>query len=347
VTCGTDVNCATNQMQPSGPFTFDADGNFVSGGFTGFGATANNTQYSRNRSITTDYSGGFKWALGDNLKLNGDIQYIDSTAENVSYTAFPQMDGGPSTSTFAGDLPKISFGPTATNPANYYIIALMDHLEDSNADELAGRLDLEWSFDDGSPLQSFTAGVRYTDRSAVNRSTPYKLAVPVGALGRQHQRAQRPAPTALCDQQPFDSTFFHGQATGTVGGVPFFNWHQIVDGPAAFMGLSQAAGPSCCGPYPRTIVSFTGNDINTQDEQTYAGYAMLRFDFGRSGDFPLDGNIGLRVVKTKAEAIGQYIVTYRTAADPVNDGAPDHAADRRAGLYRGPAQPEPALSPHR
>jgi iron complex outermembrane receptor protein len=310
VTCGTDVSCANN-MALNGTFKFDNDGKFISGSFGGFGATANNSQFTSNRSVTADYSTGFKWAIGDNLKLNGDFQYIDSLAENRSFTAFPQQDGGSLSIDLSGDLPKIAFGPGTSNPANYYIIALMDHLEDSKADEKSGRLDLEWSFDDDSPLKSFTAGVRYTDRSAINRSTPYNwqfLSAPWGGSAT--------APNGLRlngyeIQNPFDSSFFYGKGTGVVGNVPFLEWHRLRDGATAFSQLSQAAGASCCGPFPRTLIQYAPTDINTQSEQTMAAYGMLRFDFDKGGNFPLDGNIGLRVVRTKNEASGFYNLTYR------------------------------------
>ncbi|HEX7851500.1 MAG TPA: TonB-dependent receptor [Sphingomonas sp.] len=320
VTCGTDVNCATNTMQPNGPFTFDSNGNFVSGSFTGFGATGNNTQFSSNRSITTDYSGGFKWGINDHLKLNGDFQYVDASATNRSFTAFPQRDGGAFSLDLSGNIPKISFSPSAavTDPSNYYIIALMDHLEDSNAHEYAGRMDLEWDFDDDSPLKTFTAGVRYTDRSAINRSTPYNWQFLSAPWGGSPTAPNGLTLTPYAISNPFDSSFFYGKGTGVVGGVPFLNWEMLRNGGQAFANLSAAAGPSCCGPYPRKLIDYTGNDINTQSEHTYTAYAMLRFDFKNSG-FPLDGNVGLRVVKTKNEASGQYVLTYRSAADPVTN----------------------------
>ncbi len=321
ITCGTDINCATNTMQPGGAFKFDADGNFVSGAFTGFGALANNTQFTRNRSITTDYSTGFKWGVADHLKLNGDFQYIDAQAYNRSYTAFPQRDGGTLALDLSGDIPKISFGPAGvSNPANYYIIALMDHLEDSNAHEYSGRLDLEWSFDDNSPLQSFTAGVRYTDRSAINRSTPYNWQFLSAPWGGSTTAPNGLLLTPYAVSNPYDSSFFYGQGTGVVGNVPFLDWHIMQTGAAGFATLSQAAGQSCCGPFPRTVITYTGNDINTQGEKTYTGYGMLRFDFARGGgSFPLDGNLGVRVVKTQTSSVGQNVLTYRTAADTVTN----------------------------
>ncbi|MCM8729979.1 TonB-dependent receptor [Hephaestia sp. GCM10023244] len=320
VTCGTDVNCATNQMQPAGPFKFDADGKFISGSFTGFGATANNAQFTSNRSITTDYSAGFKWRATDRLKINGDFQYIDATAENRSFTAFPQRDGGALSIDLSGKLPQIQFGPAGVDdPANYYIIALMDHLEDSNAHEYAGRLDLEWDFDESSVLQDFTAGVRYTDRSAINRSTPYNWQFLSAPWGGSPIAPDGLRLTKYAISNPFDSSFFYGDGTGIVGAVPFFNWPTLRNGGETFLNLSKAAGPSCCGPYPRTLIDYTGNDINTQHEKTYAAYAMMRFDFARSGGLPLDGNIGVRVVKTSNDAIGQYVLTYRTPAAPTTD----------------------------
>src|SRR3546814_8139197 len=83
--------------------------------FSGFGATANNSQFTSNRSITTDYSAGFKWHAGDHLKINGDFQYVDATAENRSFTAFPQRDGGTLSIDLSGKLPQIQFGPAGVD----------------------------------------------------------------------------------------------------------------------------------------------------------------------------------------------------------------------------------------
>jgi len=44
--------------------------------------------------------------------------------------------------------------------------------------------------------------------------------------------------------------------------------------------------------------------VNNQGEKTYAGYAMLRFAHAETPLGPMDGNIGVRVVRTENEAIG-------------------------------------------
>jgi TonB-dependent receptor len=48
---------------------------------------------------------------------------------------------------------------------------------------------------------------------------------------------------------------------------------------------------------------FREGDTNTQREKTYAAFALLRFG-GDLGSLPLDGNIGVRAVRTEYEAVG-------------------------------------------
>src|SRR3546814_14363912 len=79
------------------------------------------------------------------LKINGDFQYVDATAENRSFTAFPQRDGGTLSIDLSGKLQQIQSGTAGVDDqANYYIIALLDHLEDSTSLDSAGLHDLEW-----------------------------------------------------------------------------------------------------------------------------------------------------------------------------------------------------------
>lgn len=303
VTRGTDPT-GVDGLTPIGTFEFDSDGTFLRGGYDGI-VTANNSQINFNISTTTDYSGGFKWAVNDHLKVNGDFQYIKASAENRSYSAFGQRDAGSYYVDLRGDVPGITFGPAgAENADNYYIIAVMDHKEDSDADQKSGRLDLEWDFDDDSVFRSFTAGVRYTDRSAVNRSTPYNwtfLSAPWGGT---------PVPlSAYGSPNPFTNGFFDGQAT--VQNLPSFNYEMLFNPGPLFTELYARAGQGT-----RPLIDYNpANDINVQAETTYAGYAMLRF--GRSE--ALSGNIGVRVIRTENSASGRSTLTYRTAGDPMTD----------------------------
>ncbi|MEZ0241957.1 MAG: TonB-dependent receptor [Sphingomonas sp.] len=302
VTRGTDPQGVTG-LTPIGTFEFASDGTFLRGGYDGI-ATNNNNQINFNISATADYSAGFKWAATENLRINADFQYIKASAENRNYSAFGNRDSGSYYVDLRGDVPQITFGPAgADNGANYYLIAVMDHKEDSNADQKTGRLDLEWDFDEDGPLRSFTAGVRYTDRSAVNRSTPYNwtflsapwagnTAIPLSAYGTPN---------------PFTDGFFGGQAT--VQTLPSFNYNLLFDPGPLFAELYTRAGPSCCGPTTRPLTDYNPlTDINVQDETTWTGYAMLRFGHNDA----LSGNIGIRVVRTENSASGRSVLTYRT-----------------------------------
>jgi TonB-dependent receptor len=303
VTRGTDPN-GVNGLTPIGTFEFDSDGTFLRGGYDGI-TTANNNQINFNISATADYSAGFKWAASDHLKINADFQYIKASAENRNYSAFGQRDAGSYYVDLRGELPAITFGPAGVeNGANYYLIAVMDHKEDSNADQKTGRLDLEWDFDDDSVLRSFTAGVRYTDRSAVNRSTPYNwtfLSAPWGGT---------PVPlSAYGSPNPFTDGFFGGKAT--VQSLPSFNYELLFNPGPLYTELYARAGQGT-----RPLIDYNpATDINVQDETTYTGYAMLRF--GRSD--ALSGNIGVRVVRTENSASGRSVLTYRTGVNSTTD----------------------------
>lgn len=302
VTRGTDVN-GVNGLTPIGTFRFDDDGTFVSGGYDGI-ATNSNNQINYNISKTTDWSGGFKWQASDSLKINGDFQYIKATAENRNYSAFGNRDSGSYYVDLSGGLPQITFGPAGVeNGANYYLIAVMDHKEDSDAEQKTARLDLEWDFDNSDFLRSFTAGVRYTDRSAVNRSTPYAWTFLSAPWGGNYAipMSEYGAPN------PFTPNFFGGKVS--VQNLPAFNYQLLFNPGPLYAELYQRAGPSCCGPATRPLTEYdNARDINTQDERTYAAYAMLRF----GQDDGLSGNLGVRIVKTENQASGWNILTYRT-----------------------------------
>jgi TonB-dependent receptor len=332
VTRGTDA-IGVQGLVPLPGFEFDENGVFQAGGFSGHAADwslaptwsnrnqlniANNSQLSYNQSVTTDYSGGVRWQATDRLMINADFQYVKATAENRSYTTFGQHDLASYYLDLRGDLPVIEFGgvevdPTApppaspdippavrpidiNNPAYYRLNALMDHKEDSDANQKSARIDLEWEFD-GDFLRSLTGGARYTDRSAVNRSTPYAWS---GAT------ATTPLtdPRLLTVPNPFADSFYYGD-NGSVGGVPFVSTSALTEGSVAQLFQSVVG---------RGLTDYSSQDINTQDEQTYAAYAMLRFGFEMG--VPIDGNLGVRVLRTENTASGSVRLSYRSDLGP-------------------------------
>ncbi len=307
VTRGTDT-VGLAGLTPLPGFQFDDNGVFQSGGFSGFTPdwslpptydnrnqlnVASNSQLSYNQSTTTDFSGGMKWKIADRLRLNVDVQHVKAEFENRSYTAFAQRDLASYAIDLSGDLPQISFGGLPGSPglgelSTYRVTALMDHKEDSDAEQKTARADLTWDFDEGF-LKSASVGGRFTDRTAINRSTPYNWS---GAAGT----ASLTDPRFNGLNNPFAGDFFHGDST-SVGNVPFVGISALNESTVG--GLFQ-------GVVGRGLTDYSSQDVNTQKEKTYAGYALVRFEGG-----PIDGNIGVRVVKTKNEAIGSARLTYR------------------------------------
>src|SRR3546814_14332343 len=122
---------------------------------------------------------------------------------------------------------------------------------------------LEWDFDDSSVLQDFTAGVRYTDRSAINRSTPYNWQF----LSAPWAGNSLPL-TNYAISNPFDADLFYGEGTGIVRHAPFFNWPTLRNGGETFLNFSLAACPSAGhGPSPHNRTNSTAND-NGQEPRT-------------------------------------------------------------------------------
>jgi len=325
VTRGTDTNYL-NYLQPNGAFSFDKNGVFQSGGFSGFRssytgipntATAdpydalyvntqlnigNNSSMTYTKNVTADYAGGVKWKPTDHLNVNLDLQYERATSENHDFTAGAQMDRASYYIDMRnGDLPQISFGSgtdpftglsggSIYDPANYRYVSIQDHLSDSVAEQKAARLDLEWHFDDGF-LKSLQGGLRYTDRSSVNRSTPYNWTAANTGLTLA-------SPESLGIPNPYYSTFFGGEGAGIVGPVPFASTAIFADPAQAVQTIGN-----------RSLITFSPQDVNTQREKTYAGYGIAYFGF--KAGIPIDGNLSVRVVRTTNEAIGSTRLTYR------------------------------------
>ncbi len=303
VTRGTDPQ-GVEGLTPVGEFEFAPDGTFLRGGYS-VGFTSSNNEYAYNETETTDYAAGFNWSVNDRLKINADLQFIEASAVREAYAAFGGRDAGTYYIDLTGDTPLITFGPDGVaDTSNYYVIAVQDHIEDNEADQWSARVDLEWEFDYDSPLRSFTAGARYTDRSAITRSTPYNWTFVSAPWGGG---PLVPFENYAIDNPNTGGPFFGGRID--VQQLPSFDYNLLRDPQSLFSEIYAIAGANCCnGGATRDLVSIVPErDTNTQTQKTYAAYGMLRF--GR--DEALSGNVGLRVVRTKNTADGFLNLTYR------------------------------------
>lgn len=299
----------------SQPFTFDNDGNFTSGTFVNVPVDSN-TSLERRKSVTSDYSLNAKWTPTENFTLKGDFQYIRGTTDGERsivilhsnaerlYQAVgdgvPTMIISPDSDPANGNGNLLDPASYATSPGGY-----LDHIERAVGTEYAGRIDAEYRFD-GSFLRSISAGVRYTDRSAVTDSSTYAFYGLTGALADD-----------LYQLRVFQNDVYRGGASVPEGAL-FFNRGIVLD----YDATRAALAPYVSAGQRQALldgVSYVPSDRNTQGEKTYTGYAVARF--GIDSGLRIDGNIGVRVVKTEVSTDGFSVETPQvTDADgnPIN-----------------------------
>lgn len=323
-TVGINPPWQGNITPGSGTYSYDNEG-FLTGGTINDAAVGYNTRYGSRESETNDYSLNFEYMPNDNWTITGDIQRVVSTAEVLSMTAFTQLGSseGPTPHSGVdadfqlGSDPSISVSDPARqqDKGEYWWAAAMDHIEDNEADSLATRLDVDYSFDDGF-VDSISAGVRLSDRDTLTRQSGWNWAF----LSNQFWGgANSPDHIAYLDEYAVDQTelytfdnFFRGDIdTPAVGWFP--KESLLSDNQNAYSHLQQTQlsgwgwtpleAPEAYDLNPRGDNISAG--INQQDEKTTASYVMIRFGDDEILGVPFDGNLGVRVVETETTARGR------------------------------------------
>lgn len=288
------------------------------------------TRSGYQRKRTQDFSGNLRWTPDTHWTVTGDLQYVKSTAQVSSMTAFTQTNT-PATFdfNFSGDDPKLVITPTPaggslTKQSDYWWAAAMDHLEDNEAHEWSGRADVEYKFDEGF-LRSLKVGGRYTDRNAITRQTGYNWAElsaqywdpgtpvylnqtgfaattpPTGFAGG----AQNPGLPSQSQLISYNN-FFRGKVASPGAGFWFPAASLVQRSPtAAYADYLQYVSKGW-KPYNSdvSVSGLSGGGVNDQTERTYAGYLVARFGMDTSPIGHFDGNIGVRVIRTEISAVG-------------------------------------------
>ncbi|MBB5879521.1 TonB-dependent receptor [Xanthomonas arboricola] len=268
---------------------------FVNGSFQNV-PTESNTSLTERHSVTTDYSLGAKWTVNEKLTLSTDFQYVDATTTGTRYilstgqTTSPQFNVD-----FRSDLPRLSV--TDASGAEGYLADVnnydgwryhLDNKDDNKGTEFAWRADMDLAFDSDF-VRSFKAGVRYTDRDAETKGGIYRFLCLNACVQNQQ------------DKVPFSQFPTIGLVTNPI--TDFFRGQSRTFGP------TLTASDAAVANYEQTLallggtpLEFAPNNINTQNEKTYAAYGVMRF--GVDGDIPFDGNIGVRLVRTEVGSEG-------------------------------------------
>ncbi|MEA5124445.1 TonB-dependent receptor [Xanthomonas floridensis] len=290
-----------NPMQGTPGIQVNDRNEFVNGTFQNVPADSN-TSLTERHSVTTDYSLGAKWTVNEKLTLSTDFQYVDATTTGTRYIVATGLNNTPFFNVdFRGDLPKLSVTDASgaegflANQDNYNGWRWhLDNKDDNKGTEFAWRSDMDLAFDSDF-VRSFKAGVRYTDRDAETKGGVFRFMCINGCVGT-----------------PFSQFPTVGVVTNPI--TDFFR------GKSSTFGPTLTASDAAVANYEQTLATFGGtplefapNNINTQNEKTYAAYGVLRF--GVDGDIPFDGNIGVRVVRTEVGSQG-----VRTGTDAEGGG---------------------------
>lgn len=263
-------------------------------------------------SITTDFSAGIKWEPDDKWEISTDLQYMESSTEALDATVATAVDLPYLDLDLSGRLPQISTDVDhLADPTNYYWAFTMPHVEDSEAKQIAWRADAQYNFE-LTNIKSIKFGVRVTDREADNIDTAYNWQAvyqPWMKWWKLDGEVDLPRITeeeiGMLNLNTFPN-FFRGDA-GLNGVVWAPNVSLALGYPDTFNSLHAAASVNyeCCDDYTfRNPKDPQWNNI--QEENTYAAYALMRFGFDDLS-VPIDGNLGVRVVRTESKALGRLV----------------------------------------
>lgn len=290
-------------------YTYDANGVFVSGspttaGTDGLTKFTTDYRFAQQKTVTDDISLGFQRYLTDKTILTADAQMVHSTSNQLDFTVFTSTLLQGVTYDLSGKYPSVTVADqsTATDASNYYWNAAMDHLAENEGRELALRVDLEHTFDDGW-LSKIRFGVRSTNRNQINKSTSYNWGVLTDTWASGGLSSISDTLSEDTSLYSF-SNFFRGDVT-----VPSQMWFPTASLVKNYSAAQQALAQfyALRGWGWSAVDAYSLADINRQHERTQAAYAIGYFG---SDDLkmPIDGNLGVRVVQTRTEAdgYGQY-----------------------------------------
>ncbi|KAF1692951.1 TonB-dependent receptor [Pseudoxanthomonas jiangsuensis] len=305
---------------PGTDFVYDENGRFVSGTlrsgeypwhqmYNGFGIQfSTGHRYNTQDNQTTDLSAGFRHYLTDNLVMRGDFQYVKSDNQAMDFTVYASTLLEGVNLDLSGKYPTVTTNndEALLDPSTYFWRAAMDHIADNRGNERAGRIDLEYTFDDSDWLRFFRFGVRLADRSYTSYSTKWNWK----AISESWHAVDNPdrGNVAWLDQYYAGDTELYdmGNFFGGKVSVPTNLWF-----PAASM-VNIAYANSTIGPLSNEVspgsgwspLTYAPENINIQDERTQAAYGVLYFENQDALGVPVDGNLGVRVVKTSVKTTG-------------------------------------------
>lgn len=194
-------------------------GLLAASGVTDYGY-APETRFHDEETYVNDISLDVRWNVNDKLTLNSDLQYVDSGQEMYDHTIHSFFRSDVWLDVRDSHNPQIGFvgedfrqltpaqaaaangslmldangnywgGNTSsiTNPENVHTRSAMDHNTNSEGEALAFSLDADYELDEGW-ITNVKAGVRFSSRNQVHKSTEYDWGVISPEWSTEHIRS--------------------------------------------------------------------------------------------------------------------------------------------------------------
>lgn len=288
----------------------------------------NSTRFSGRDSSTSDLSWNLRWKPTSNWTLSSDLQIVNSKTQSLDSLISTGTQLPKQVFDLTGSQPAITFDEADRaymgKPENYYWASTMEHQDRGTAKHKAWVGEARYVFEDNPVLNDLRVGVRLTDRDALTEvSIPdYNWATVTQAwqLGWDVDHLA----TITGSDSPYDRYSFPNFLGGKAN-IPamYFGAPSVANGfPGSYTKLHDYYKTLCtaCTYANWTPSTFGSNPAgsNEQKERTQALYAQLRFSFDDL-KFPVDGNVGLRVIRTKNQAAG-YTILATTTVPSVTQG---------------------------
>lgn len=305
--------------------TYDNNGNLVSGTLTDPAdkgiAFNNDTRTATRHSTTRDISWNLRVRAAKDWTLTSDFQWVRSTTQGFDSTVATGLQVPSEQISLGSGVPSLTFSAAdraaMLDPNNYYWAFTMEHMDQSVATEKAWKGDVKYEFDN-PVLRDLRFGVRLTDRESFNQnSTPFynwqQVTQPWAVGWNINHVASLGDPRFSANTSVYNFNNFYGGAisvpslifpnTSLTTGFPgsYATLHSYNDTLCAE--LKAAQGWSVCSPWSPATIGVNPAGDNDQKEKNQAFFSQLRFGFDDL-KYPVDGNAGLRYVRTAATASG-------------------------------------------
>jgi TonB-dependent receptor len=258
-----------------------------SGAYRDVGFTQN-TQYQLANAFTNQMALAGKWAATDTLKVSGDfartISAQDASIGNVRMSNTWNATGTTLNFNAADKYPILDLtGFDFNNKALWNPQDSAHSITRLDGSSTAARVDVSKTLADG-PVTSLDFGYRYASRDMSNGFGVRNHAIPSQTSGFQLAQAMPEAFTP----NPFKGNFYNGQPHMV---LPDYNWVIPVSLPKDIAKVCAALSDSVCYP------TFDPFNSYAATEKTNSLYGQVNYSF-MLGSFPVDGNVGLRYVRT-------------------------------------------------